>query len=87
MKLYEKKIQRRKKGEKTWETISTVNDEKSVVEMLAECVIARYIGHASYIKSIKRKQNYNGTATYIVTFHEPASDTEVRNVFIVPIYC
>lgn len=48
---------------------------------LAADLAAKYIGRATYIKQIKRTNNYNGTQTYIVTY-----DNNVRSIYITNIY-
>lgn len=43
-------------------------DAGDVIERLAGDLAAKYIGKASFIKSIKRRNNYDGTQLYTVFY-------------------
>lgn len=66
----------RKKG-KEWETTAYYAGVE-LYRNLASELAAKHIGHASYIKSIKRKNRYDGTQEYTVTY-----DNGCRNVYLV----
>lgn len=85
MKQYRMECQIRKAGSKAWETTYTSEDKEHVLEMLACDLAAKYLGHAPYVKSIKRKQNYDGTATYTVV-HTLSEDQDQRTLYTAPIY-
>lgn len=80
------KVQIKEKGSRVWETTYSTDNKEHVLHSLAEDLIAKYIGHANYVKSIKRKQNYDGTATYTVT-HKISEEYDQRTIYTVPIYC
>lgn len=86
--MYQMKVMNRKQGEKDWTVTYTSTDKEHVLEMLAEDLVAHYIGKARYVKSIKRTQNYDGTATYTVD-HTLADYPyqKQKTEYIVPIYC
>lgn len=55
-----------------------------VYRSLAEDLVYKYLNRASFIKSIKRKQNYNGTVTIIVTYdHTGIATDDVRAIYTV----
>lgn len=56
-------------------------DAGAVIERLAADLAAKYIGKAPYIKSVKRRNNYNGTQLYTVSY-----DTGYRIEYVVSIY-
>lgn len=66
-----------KKGDK-WFYGSTCRDPETVYESLANDLIAKKINQCSYIKSIRRRQNYNGTATITVVY-----SNNVRALYVV----
>lgn len=51
-------------------TLDFINDNAGdVVERLAGDLAAKYIGKAPFIKSIKRRNNYDGTQLYTVFYN------------------
>lgn len=62
------------------DTFSDYN-ETDVYKSLSRDLIAKKINQCRYIKSIKRRQNYNGYITIIVTY-----DNNVRSVYTVKEY-
>ena len=52
-----------------------------VITRLAADLAAKYIGKAPYIKSVKRRNNYDGTQLYTVTY-----DTGYRIEYTVSVY-
>ena len=55
-----------------------------VYRALAEDMVCKYIHKANFIKSIKRKQNYNGTVTIIVTYdHRGIACDDVRAIYTI----
>ena len=59
----------------------TNTDAGAVIERLAADLAAKYIGKAPYIKSVKRRNNYDGTQLYTVSY-----DTGYRIEYVVSIY-
>lgn len=60
---------------------------ETVIRKLATELAAKYIGKSSYIKSIRRVNNHDGTQTYTVTYYDSVSGrSDVRSVYIVDIY-
>lgn len=86
MKQYQMICQVRKPGEKAWTTTYTNDDPQHVLQMLADDLAAKYIGHASRVKSIKRRQTYLGTCEYTVVHHVTDSQ-ECRTIYTAPVYC
>lgn len=66
---------------KTWETTYIDRNRESVYKSLSTDLAARYVGKAQYIKSVKRRNNYDGTQTYTVNY-----DNGTRAIYIVDIY-
>ena len=62
-----KRIAQKKDG-KTWVNTYVDNDIASVYKSLSHDLIAKKINACTYIKSIKRIQNDDGTNTIIVTY-------------------
>ena len=62
-----KRIAQKKNG-KTWVDTYIDNDAASVYKSLSHDLIAKKLNACTYIKSIKRIQNYDGTNTIIVTY-------------------
>lgn len=56
-------------------------DAGAVIERLAADLAAKYIGKAPYIKSVKRRNNYDGTQLYTVSY-----DTGYRMEYVVSVY-
>lgn len=81
------KMECQRKNEKgKWETTHTTENKEHILEMFANDLTAKYIGKATYVKSIRRNNNYDGTATYIVTYNW--NDCKpMRTIYIVSIYC
>ena len=72
-----------KEGKK-WVLSSTYNDPELDtwnLHALASDLAAKYIGKAPYIRSIKRRNNYDGTQTYTVTY-----DNCCRSIYVTDIY-
>lgn len=72
-----KRIAQKKTG-KTWVDTYIDNDATSVYKSLSHDLIAKKINACTYIKSIKRTQNYDGTNTIIVLY-----DNNVRSVYTI----
>lgn len=63
--------ERQRKDEKgKWHTVYTVYNRDRILEGLAYDLAAKYIGKAQRIRSIRRRQNYNGTQTYTVYYED-----------------
>jgi hypothetical protein len=62
------KIVEIKNGRK-WETERVITEESEVYKSLAHDLIAKKIHACTYIKSIKRICNYDGTQTITVTYN------------------
>ena len=62
-----KRIAQKKDG-KTWVNTYIDTDISSVYKSLSHDLIAKKLNACTYIKSIKRIQNYDGTNTIIVTY-------------------
>ena len=69
-----------KKGNK-WVTTYKHIDNTEALQSLASDLAAKYIGKASYVRSIKRRNNYDGTQTYTVTY-----DNDCRAIYVTNIY-
>lgn len=63
---------------RTYEVIHTCNDEKQVYEDLAHELIAKKINQCTYIRSIKRHNNYDGTENITVSY-----DNNVRRIYTI----
>jgi len=61
-----------------WEECRKIDDAAQVLESLAQDLIAKKINACTYIRSIQRKNNYDGTQTIIVTY-----DNNVRSTYII----
>lgn len=72
-----KRIAQKKTG-KTWSDTYIDTDTASVYKSLSHDLIAKKINACTYIKSIKRIQNYDGTNTVIVTY-----DNNTRSVYTI----
>lgn len=55
------------KSGKNWETTCEQSGE-TALHFLASELAAKYIGKAPYVRSIVRKNNFDGTKTYTVTY-------------------
>ena len=69
-----------KRGNK-YETTFVQENETEALHSLASDLAAKYIGKASYVKRITRRNNYGGTQTYVVTY-----DNDSRATYITDIY-
>lgn len=69
-----------KRGNK-YETTFIQENETEALRSLASDLAAKYIGKASYVKRITRRNNYDGTQTYVVTY-----DNDSRATYITDIY-
>ena len=72
-----KRIAQKKTG-KTWVNTYIDTCPGTVYKSLSHDLIAKKINACTYIKSIKRIQNYDGTNTIIVTY-----DNNVRSVYTI----
>lgn len=63
---------------RTWEKSYTTNNSTEVYESLALDLINKKIHACTFIKSIKRTPNYDGTQTITVTY-----DNNCKTVYIV----
>lgn len=63
---------------RTWKESYINNNPADVYESLAHALIAKKLHACSYIKSIKRTNNYDGTQTVTVNY-----DNGVKTVYIV----
>ena len=72
-----KKITQVKKG-REWVTSYEETDITAVHTQLAEDLIAKKLNCCSYIKSIKRVNNYDGTQTITVNY-----DNGVRSLYTI----
>ena len=70
-----------KKQGNTWVTTHITEDSATATHSLATELAAHYIGKASYIRSIKRRNNHDGTQTYTVAY-----DNGYRSVYTTDIY-
>ena len=61
-----------------WSTTLEDTDSANVYEFLTHDLIAKKLNACTYIKSITRVNNYDGTQTVTVTY-----DTATRNVYTV----
>ena len=66
------------KNGKKYEVSNVITDEKEVYQRLAADLINKKLCSCSYIKSIRRYSNYDGTQTVIVTY-----DNNVRSTYTV----
>ena len=67
----------KKRGKKWIETFKQTDPNKVHKELMHD-LINKKLCNASYIKSIKRTSNYDGTQTIIVTY-----DNECRSIYVV----
>ena len=72
-----KRVTESKKNGK-YEVTYTLTDVTEVYKSLAQALIAKKINNCSYIKSIKRVNNYDGTQNITITY-----DNNVRNIYTV----
>lgn len=79
MKSYNKK-----NGEKEFTLVYETNNNEQIMERLAWCLAAKYIGKAPVIKSIKRIQHYT-YQEYIVT-EQVTENTIGKTVFEINLY-
>lgn len=63
---------------KSWTTTYTTDNETDIFKSLSNDLIAKKLCNCTYIRSIKRIQNYNGTITIIVTY-----DNETRSIYTI----
>ena len=75
-----KRVIETKRGNK-WEVTFTQTNETEILHSLASDLAAKYIGKASYVKRITRRNNYDGTQTYIVSY-----DNDTRATYTTDIY-
>ena len=71
------------KNGKNWETTLT-QDGLTALDFLATELAAHFIGKASYIRSIKRRNNFDGTKTYTITYSDDIGGG--RAVYLTDIY-
>jgi hypothetical protein len=67
-----------KSGNK-WHTTFEVTDPENVLGNLSHDLIAKKLNACTYIRSIKRTNNYDGTQTIVVTY-----ENVTRNVYTIP---
>lgn len=85
MEKYFMEVQFRNSPNDSWQTTYTNSDKARVLELFSEDVVAHYIGKAPYVKSIRRKNLYNGAARYVV---DKSTETiKTRVIYDVSIYC
>ena len=70
-----------KKEGRKWTVTFTCSDEQTCLRNLASELAAKYVGKAEYVRSIKRRNNHDGTQTYTVTFNN-----DHRAVYVTDIY-
>lgn len=63
-----KKVVEIKNG-KTWEVSFILTDEKEVYESLAQDLINKKLNQCTFIKTIKRIPNYDGTQSITVNYN------------------
>ena len=68
---------------RTWRTTCTQTGAEAL-HFLASELAAKYVGRASYIRSIHRKNNFDGTKTYTVTYSPDAGGG--RAIYTTDIY-
>ena len=66
------------KKDNKWNKTYEVTDEKEIYESLAHDLIAKKMNGCTWIKSIKRTQNYDGTITMTVVY-----DNNSRSLYTV----
>ena len=66
-----------KRGKK-WEKEMVITNETLVYKYLANDLISKKLNGCTFIKTIKRVSNYDGTQTITVTF-----DNDCRNIYTV----
>ena len=62
-----------------WGTTFETTDPAEVYEFLTSDLIAKKLNACTYIRSIKRTNNYDGTQTIVVTY-----ENVTRNVYTIP---
>lgn len=70
-----------KKENNTWIKCYETFNETEIYQSLCRDLIAKKINQCSYIRSIKRVQNYDGTITIIVSY-----DNKTRSVYRIKEY-
>ena len=76
-----------KKG-RTWEVVRTVSSPVTIYDNLAHDLIEKKINQCKTIRSITRRQNYDGTITITVTYYNPVKQiADVRAVYVIPENC
>ena len=63
---------------KKWDVSRIVTDELEVYQSLSADIIAKKIKSATWVKSIKRVNNYDGTQNITVTY-----DNDCRSIYTV----
>ena len=76
MRNYEVKRVTEVKNGRNWEQTYVTYDELEIYKSLSRDLTAKKICQASYIKSIKRVNMYDGSAKIIVTY-----DNDCRNIY------
>ena len=71
-----------KKG-KTWETTCTMTGAEAL-HFLASELAAKYVGKAQYIRSIQRKNNFDGSYEYTVRYTDDFGGG--RAIYLTDIY-
>ena len=66
------------KNGKKWDVSRIVTDELEVYQSLSADIIAKKINGATWVKSIKRVSNYDGTQNITVTY-----DNDCRSIYTV----
>lgn len=67
-----------KKTGRNWETTYETRDIALIYEILARDLISKKLNNCTYIKSIKRNTNYDGTQNILVTY-----DNNTRSLYTV----
>lgn len=68
---------------KTWETVSTQEGDAALHSLATE-LAAKYVGKASFVRSISRANNFDGTQTYTVAYSSECGGG--RAVYVTDIY-
>ena len=66
------------KNGRKWEEIYVIYDETLVYKYLTNDLISKKLNSCTYIKTIKRVPNYDGTQDIIVTFNN-----DTRNIYTI----
>jgi hypothetical protein len=75
--MREKQVIEIKNGKK-WEVKNEITDVYNIYKNLAGDLIAKKLNACTYIKTIKRQSNYDGTQTITVTYNN-----DCRSVYTV----